>query len=261
MLVFEEFSHRPHRREGELFGSRYLLFIALVCVVVPWGRLAGQVPSSVGTTDTRADAAATLAKVTALRDAFVQKINAAGRTCPFAPPAIVMGDVPSFGRYEGSTNTLQTSEWSKLSADGRALFFRAAGAGATEETARAVFEEGTHRWVFVHEMGHWWQACNKAIEGRSHYQVEFGANRIALAYWRETDPGFAEKMIAQFQGRLERAPNPVPEGQPVNKYFDENYGALGPTPAYRWFQYRMTGTAAAESPHPTFAQTLAMPSD
>ncbi len=60
--------------------------------------------------------------------------------------------------WPSSFITLKTSAWELLSDEEKSGFFRMPGPGATEEAARADFEIGAHHWVFVHELGHWWQA-------------------------------------------------------------------------------------------------------
>ncbi len=204
-----------------------------------------------------AEVAATRAQMTTLRDEFVRATVAAGFTCPIAAPAIVVEDVPSFGQYQSSSNTLHTSDWTMLRPEERALFLHLAGPGADEASARNLFEVGSHRWVFIHELGHWWQACRGGNANHSHYQVEYGANRIALAYWREVDPEVVEKMMPVFQGIVDHAPSPVPAGQSVEEYFDKNYETLGPSPAYPWFMSRMNVSAYQERPAPTFVMVLA----
>ena len=56
-----------------------------------------------------AEVAATLAKATAVRDAFVAHIHAAGFSCPIPVPTILVEDVPSFGQYDNKTNVIRTS--------------------------------------------------------------------------------------------------------------------------------------------------------
>ncbi len=102
---------------------------------------------------------ATRVKMTALRDAFVKATVDAGFKCSIAPPTIVVVDVPSFGNYEPETNTLKTSAWEQMPKQERGIFYQLAGPGASEEAVRAEFETDAHHWIFVHEMGHWWQAC------------------------------------------------------------------------------------------------------
>ena len=106
-------------------------------------------------------------------------------------------------------------------------------------------------------MGHWVQACKQASFERNPYGLKLGANRLAGAYWREKDPELLVHMRAIFDGVLQHAPNPVPEGQDVEPYFNANYEKLGPSPAYPWFQSRMCVTALDEKPAPMFAQAIA----
>ena len=98
---------------------------------------------------------ATLVEMTGLRDSFVKRVQAAGFTCPIAPPRIVVEDVPSFGQCNPETNTLRTSDWTLLNPREHALFVQLAGPGADEEKVRGLFETAAHRWIFIHELGHW----------------------------------------------------------------------------------------------------------
>lgn len=215
----------------------------------------GQTTAPAKTVATDAEIAVTEARMTALRDTFVKATVDAGFTCPIAPPKILVVDVPSFGSYDPETNTLKTPSWGQMTDAERGLFYRVLGPGATETAARGEFEEGTHHWVFVHELGHWWQACRGIVKSDKHYRQEFGANRIAAAYWQERDPAVIRHQRSVFEAILKR-PNPVPEGQSVEPYFDANYEKLGPTPAYIWFQARMCITAFDEKPEPTFTEAL-----
>jgi hypothetical protein len=200
--------------------------------------------------------AETMEQLVGVRDAFVQRIAAVGLNCAIAPPNILIQPVPSFGNYDPATNTLQTPAWQQLTTEERGLFFRLAGPGANEDAARHFFETGTHRWVFMHEMGHWWQACRHISQEQQHYRIEYGANRIAAAYWREADPEILAIMAPAFEHSFSSMPNPVPAGQSAEKYLDDNYERLGPTPAYRWYQSRMIVAINEEKPAPSFLQAL-----
>lgn len=135
------------------------------------------------------------------------------------------------------------------------MFAQLAGPGKNENDARALFDIA-HQWIFVHELGHWWQACSGANKEQSHYQVEYGANRIALAYWREVNPHIADTMRPVFQAVVDHAPNPVPPGKSVEDYFNANYDTLGPSPVYPWFMSRMNLAAFDEKPAPTFTAAI-----
>ncbi|SEG59333.1 hypothetical protein SAMN05421819_3658 [Bryocella elongata] len=227
-----------------------VLGVSALCAA-PAG-LAQQV-ASVATPDT-AEVAATRAKAIAMRDAFVAKVKAAGFSCPIAPPAIVVTDIPSWGNYNEETNTLSTSEWTLLQPREKAFFKMLAGPNATDAEVQELFDRASHRWIFVHEMGHWWQACRH--QDAKPYATEYGADRIAMAYWREADATVVPRMMPVFHVVLDHMPSPVPDGQEVEAYFNANYQTLGPSPAYPWFQSRMVVTAFEETPAPTFAMTL-----
>jgi hypothetical protein len=134
------------------------------------------------------------------------------------------------------------------------VFFHLAGLDADENAAHRVFEHGTYGWVFVHELGHWWQACIGSAENKTHYRREYDANRIAAAYWRGHDPPMLQGWTAGFSRILAGAPNPVPAGQTPEEYF--NYLGLTHSADYTWFQARLVTDVSAENPPPTFAVVL-----
>jgi hypothetical protein len=195
-----------------------------------------------------------MAQATALRDSFVNATAAAGMGCPGTPPKIVVEDVPSYGSYDLATNTLTTSAWEQKTDEEKSVFFRMLGPGTTEDAARAEFEIGANRWVFVRVMVGWWQACRKIPETNSAYAYESEVNRIDAAYWREHDAAIIAHERGVF-GRLEsRVPNPVPAGQSVEAFYDAHYPDKVPT--FLWFQARICLAVFDEKPSPTFAQAL-----
>jgi hypothetical protein len=230
-----------------------MIRLGWVCVAVV-GMCAGSVGQTVKVDDKEVEA--TRVQMTAMRDSFVKAVKDAGFTCPIAPPKIVVVDVPSFGSYDPETNTLKTSSWTQMTEEERGMFFHFMGPNATEAMARGEFEDGAHHWVFVHELGHWWQACRGLGSSDKHYAIEYGADRIAAAYWNEHDSSVIAHQRPVFEAIIAQWPNPVPEGQSVEPYFNANYEQLGPTPAYIWFQARMCLTAFDEKPAPSFAQAL-----
>jgi len=242
----------------KMLGRRMRWMVGLVAMAgVVVGSGVGQTGSAVGVMEgTTAAVEATRVKMTAVRDAFVKATVDAGYSCKIAPPAVVVMDVPSYGNYDVETNTVQTPAWELMSKREKGLMYQLAGPGANEAAARAEFETDSHHWVFVHELGHWFQACRGVPHDGRHYAKESGANRIAAAYWRERDATVVPHMHAAFEQVLSQAPNPVPPGQDVETYFNENYEKLGPTPAYVWFASRMSLTVIDERPIPSFAQVL-----
>jgi hypothetical protein len=208
-------------------------------------------------TKERTEVEETHVKMTALRDSFVQSVKDAGFTCPIAVPPVLVEDVPSFGSYDPETNTLRTSAWSLLKPEESQMFYHFMGPNATEAVARNEFEDGVHHWVIVHELGHWFQACRGITEKTAKpYAIEFGADRIAAAYWNEHDPGVIAHQRRVFEAILHNFPNPVPEGASVEPYFNDHYQELGPTPGYLWFHSRMCLTAFDEKPATSFKKAL-----
>jgi hypothetical protein len=123
--------------------------------------------------------------------------------------------------------------------------------------AREMFEDGA-RYVFTHELGHWWQSCRNTSRPYS-WGAENGANRIALAFWRERDWGFMQRIVAGFQALARTLPSPVPAGASEEEYFDANFARLAHGEGYVWYQAEMLVTLAAESPPPSFHRALSQP--
>ena len=130
-----------------------------------------------------------------------------------------------------------------------------------KRTFALYFDKGAHGWIFIHELGHWWQACRNVNSKSGPYQVEYGADRISPAYWREVDPAIVATMMPIFQSVVDHAPNPVPVGEDVEAYFNKHYQELGPSPAYPWFQSRMNIAAYEESQRPPSPSLFSMCSE
>jgi hypothetical protein len=200
-----------------------------------------------------------LAQLTGLRDAFVSQIRAEGFKPSLPPPTLVLDNPPSYGNSQDDRNLLHIAVWSALTPEQQSRFSRLAARLGKGQTGEQAFEDGVHHWVFVHELGHWWQACGHLTGGSNHYSVEYGANRIAAAYWRLKDPAFMQRTAEKMTLVHASMPNPVPEGQAREKFFDANYEQLGPTPGYIWFQYGMVLDVQGEKPLPSLKQTLQNP--
>ena len=234
------------------------IILVLTVIVSFFGSLAaipvrGQAPTALDESDR-----AVMERLTALRDSFVSQIKAEGFQPGLPAPTIVLDNPPSFGDYEDGKNLLHIAAWSALTPEEQARFSRIAAMLGQGQSGEALFEDGIHHWVFVHELGHWWQACQGKL-AESHYSVEYGANRVAAAYWRLKDPGLMDRTAKRMATLMVAAPDPVPEGQNEQSFFNENYEKLGPTPAYRWFQEKMVFAVQAEKPLPSFQQALQHP--
>lgn len=233
------------RRAGRLRTGVVLTLLAALWLPSPAARSAPQ-----------GDAAA-LAALSGLRDAFIRRIDAEGyHPCP--APAIELGDPPNFGRYDRERNTLVIASWGHLAAPERRSFEDMAQGMGGSVPAEAMFENGTYRWVIVHELGHWWQSCRQQARPES-YAAENGANRIALAFWREHDPRYALGIVTGFRALLESAPSPLPEGVTPEAYLDEKFARVAESEEYTWFQAEMIVALAHESPPPSFHKALSQP--
>jgi hypothetical protein len=166
-----------------------------------------------GTASTNASSNdALIAELVALRDSFVGQIKAEGFKVSLPPPAIILDNPPSYGDYDDKKNLLHIAVWSALSPDDQARFSKLADMLGEGRTGEQAFEDGVHHWVFIHELGHWWQACEHKTED-FHYATEYGANRIAAAYWRLKDPEFMRRTQRKMTMVIAVMPNPVPDGQ------------------------------------------------
>jgi hypothetical protein len=191
------------------------------------------------------------------RDVFLRRIAAEGYpVCP--APGIVLADTPSFGNYLPERNQVVVASWASLSDEERQGFREMAQAIGGRATAVTVFEGGTHRWVFMHELGHWWQSCRRQTRPSS-YEEENGANRIALAFWREQDPRFAQGIVHGFKALLRAVPSPVPAGASVEEYLDAHFSEVAHGDSYTWFQASSIASLAAESPPPSLHKALSQP--
>ena len=195
------------------------------------------------------------AQLTSLRDSFVAEVKAAGFKPSIEPPQIVIDTPPAFGRYDSGSNLLHIASWNTLEPAGEARFTRLKTILNDPRSPEEIFEDSIHRWVFVHELSHWVQACQHKDDGER-YAVEYGANRIAAAYWRLKDPAYMQSRTEHFRAIYNLIPNPLPGGESKETYFNANFATIAGTPAYSWFQAGMVVDVSAENPLPTFKQAL-----
>jgi hypothetical protein len=229
-----------------------LLWIALLFCGAAARPTLSAVPAAAADPD-----AAVLAQLRQLRDAFLKRIDAEGyRLCP--APQIELGDPASFGHFVPERNTVVVAAWTHLAPEERKGFEEMAQSIGGDATGRSVFENGTDRWVFVHELAHWWQACRHQTRAQS-YAAENGADRIALAFWRERDPRYAVGIVHGYRSLLGSMPSPVPAGEAPPQYYDANYAEASQGNAYTWFQATMIVTLAEEQPAPSLHRALSQP--
>ena len=195
-------------------------------------------------------------KLIKLQNDFIGRIKALGFQPSLKAPEIIMDNPPSFGNYDDSTNTLHTSDWKTLPDQDKQLFIRV---GKTYGySGESYFESTAHRWIFIHELGHWWRACLHKVTDS--YSSEMAADRIDIAYWRETDTAYSNFSKLRFEHYLKFVPNPVPPGQDKQKFLNENYGKL-PVTSYIWFQATMIVDGYNEIPIHTFKESITLGGD
>jgi len=197
---------------------------------------------------------ALLAEVQLIADDFQREIKDSGFQPTRPAPEIRISTIPQLSVFFGPSNTVVTGQWEELPPQVKQLMEQMLG-------GRQGFEDGFHKFFFVHELGHWAQSQGKKMStvnhSPNHYLYELEANRIALAYWRRRDSSFANNLISQYRKASDAMPNPVPAGEKLVDYFNEHYGDLGRNPAaYGWYQLRLVIAAADEKPSPTLAQLL-----
>jgi hypothetical protein len=240
-----------------MFHKAYISLIAIFSFVVVSLSLSAQTAAAKPATNTSQDEAV-MKQLTDLRDSFINQLKAEGFQPSLTPPKIVLDTPSAFGRYEDEDNTLHIAVWSALKPDQQARFNRLAAAVGGQQAGEQQFEDSIHHWVFIHELSHWWQACqHKGNEDR--YSLEYGANRIAAAYWRLKDPELMERTEKRMAGVQSVLTSPVPAGQTEKDYFNKHFAELAPTRDYIWYQYTMVLKAQAEKPLPTFKQALQNP--
>ena len=197
----------------------------------------------------------TIIELTALRDSFVNDIQSFGYKPSLPLPELILDNPVSFGNYDDSSNTLHTTtSWKDAPDEVKQFFNGAVKSMDSTETGEVFFNKATHKWIFIHEFGHWWRACQK--QKVSHYDEEMGANRIAVAYWREKDTSFMNWQLNVFENFVSHFPNPVPAGISKEKYLNDNYETIGASPAYTWYQAQMIVAAYYEKPVMTFKKSI-----
>jgi hypothetical protein len=239
-----------------LLIGRHFAFL-LIAICLPPGAMLAQkskAPAPPPSTSPSSEKAVT-AQLIALRDSFVSEIKAEGFQPSLPPPNIILDNPPSYGAYDDDTNVVHVALWEQLGPEQQAQFADLFGQG---DDGGQAFAEIVQHWIFTHELGHWWQACQHRTGG-SHYAQESGASRIAAAYWRVNDAAFMDKTAKKIALVRDNLRSMVPPDEQNEEFFNENYKKLGPTPAYIWFQCDMVSKVLAERPLPSYRQALEKP--
>ncbi len=84
-------------------------------------------------------------------------------------------------------------------------------------------------------------------------------SRIALAFWREQDPKFAQAVVRGSVALTQQMTSPIPAGQSVQSYVDAHFADISKGDTYTWVQATSIVSLADESPNPSFLKALSQP--
>ena len=182
---------------------------------------------------------------------FSARAHAAGLPATVVTPAVVFRTTPALSVF--TPQGVFIAEWSALPPPAQAQFDAWATAGGSSWTGARLFDEMFHWFLVPHEMTHWVQTRGGTQPLTDRYATEMEANRVAVAYWRQTDAGRArlDALAGVLASMYAKMPSPVPSGADPVQYFQTKYDALAADPgAYGWYQLRMIIDAyrAADSP-------------
>ncbi len=169
-------------------------------------------------------------------------------TLPFVatPVPIQINTAPQLSYID--KDAIHEGRYADLPPSVKAIFDNWAAFTRDQPSGNTLFDDMFYRFFFVHELGHW--TIEQMLDHRSdagkaavvdnvihnHWQAELECNRISVAWWREHDPAYLTKIVADFRKIQAGLPNPVPPGQDMQAFFAANYQKLGNDPqVYGWF--------------------------
>ncbi len=177
-------------------------------------------------------------RIQAIIDDYARRAYAAGLPITIEKPTLVLQATPQIASYQGKTNTVVLADYAGLPPEIKMVFAQWAAAARNGWDGERLVDEAFH-WFFVaHELTHWVQIKTPVQVPGDIYEFEFQANRSAVGYWRSTPGGSArlDALVKAFVAIRATLPNPVPEGDTAQHYFNENYRSLGVQPAaYGWY--------------------------
>lgn len=178
------------------------------------------------------------AKVTAIRDRFVEAVKACGVKPAFEPGVEILS-TPAVIAYDGDKRRLEIGRFQTLPPPIQGFFAQWAAHDMPGRPPEELFDSLFNGFLVAHELGHWVDDQSDRALKLDHYQAELQANRFAIAF-AALDPETAPRR-AQVVGRfsfLGTLPDPVPAGEDHRAWFNANYAGLpGRDPiAYNWFQ-------------------------
>lgn len=191
---------------------------------------------------------------------FYEAVLACHREPPFKP-SIAIATEPGPIRYDPENQAVVLVPYELLHPSTKTGMDRYAAIGTLGLSGRGQYEEIFQGLLVAHELGHWLQVIvNRPL---THWQAEYGANRIMVAFWREypAPPPAAstESRLENFVVQPPHFPDLVPEGLdvPIETYFDQSYREIESNPMrYAGFQKMMVRRAMAAEPQPCFCDLV-----
>ena len=186
----------------------------------------------------------------------------------FPAPKVMLDADMKISYFSFADNTAHETEFAALPEPMQGLWNQWASYTKDEPTGKALFDDMFHRFFFVHELGHGiaghvvagLPASELAVVGKNEasnkWETEITANRFAVAWYREHDPEYLERLVTDFRAIQAKLPDPVPAGQDKKAFFTDHYVELGSNPlAYGWYQLQMV-LVVYDEPARSFQQVL-----
>ena len=218
--------YTPHRAPARLLAGCLTL---AGCAHVP--------PPAPDVPDIQADAQQVV-------DLFITVARAQGLAVEVVP-TVRVETTPNLIFYADQVVTVP--RWGDLPPEVQSLFSDWARAAGGVWDGEGLFNELFHWFLIPHELGHDVQQIQGVPLG--HFAAEQHANRIAVAWWA-LDPSSSARLhtfcevAASLAGIL---PDPTPQGEAAESWFDEHYDALAQDPvAYGHYQFQFMSTACTE---------------
>lgn len=185
-------------------------------------------------------------------------------------PTVRMDAGPLLSLYDGAKkNGVHQTYWIDVPAGMRKTFDSWAATTSDNQTGEHLYEDLFFRFFFLHEFGHWIneQVVSQRRDAkaklarrnfaRNKWEDELNANRVAVAWWRERDVQFLDRLVSDVRLILAALPSPVPPGEDDKEYFSRNLWELVKDPnKYGWYQLRMIVIAYEETPGRSYQQTI-----
>lgn len=189
----------------------------------------------------------------AVAEDFHARLAAAGRPAG-RPPELLLDSSTGMMFYSSERSAVILPYWPEMGREARLIYEASAVPGVSAEQAY-----WTYLWFLVaHELAHQFMHAHGAP--RSHYDSEFGANRLAIAYWmaagQEARLAYLERLIEAALPQLAPA-NPTPPGVAEAGYFAEHYYQIAERPVgYAYYQLRMMQELLPQRRRFDFAQLV-----